>query len=925
MVDRNEKIYLAIKQMSEEIIMIGSVNEKVGFKAEEIAVQVGVDRANVSRELNKLVRAGKVQKFAGRPVYYIEKEKYDCLKKGVMKKKKAEADPFEQLIGVNGSLSSAIEKAKAAICYPPSGIHTLLIGPTGAGKTTFAEKMFDYARVMNQISEDGKFINFNCAEYAENSQLLLSHLFGHTKGAFTGAESEALGLVEQANNGILMLDEIHRLPREGQEMLFQLIDKGEYRKLGETDAIRKVNVLIICATTENIDQYLLKTFLRRIPSVIELPALKKKQLFERIQLVDYFFKQQSKNINVPIKLAKEVLFALFLYDCVGNIGQLKSDIQLLCARGFLEYKSSRKKMLTINSNNLPDYIYEGLLSFSQKKDEIQSIMGNIPEHYTFHSDNQHSLIESYIKDSTDVFDDVLVSYKRFEERGLPVEEIVQLINHNIDEYVGKLLQKYNIEDTYSNEKEILKIVSLDIFKAVEGAIIFAEHKLERKIGNKERTGFIIHVGALVEKLEKKEYDEAFDRSRLPSGNSEDLKVAKLIRRLLESELNLKIPTSEESLFAIFLRDPNLQPETKRVRIIVIAHGNSAASSMAEVANMMLKTTCCESIDMKLSDDPKLILQQTIDRVKAIDQGRGVLLLVDMGSLTSFPRLIEKRTGIKVRGIDRVTTPIVLEATRKSISSEISLSNLYDELRNSSPYIGESVGTTKELLSDDRKIILTTCLTGEGAALKIRDYLEKNLSAAVLDKAWIIPVELLQTDSWEETLVSKSIDLEKVAAVVGTTETLIGDVPTIPINELVGGKGIEKIEMIVDENSKEVDRRNKAGKKDMIYQSMSPFFEFLDSEKACSYIEQSFFYICSALHLDENDFQLRLRYIIHCGCMIERLIKGKPLPYKKVEELIKANFLLAQVIDESLIRIKEVYGVQVSDTELGYLIELIGTD
>lgn len=73
----------------------------------------------------------------------------------------------------------------------------------------------------------------------------MSELFGYAKGSFTGADSNKTGLVERANKGILFLDEIHRLPSEGQEMLFQLMDSGKYRKMGDSTQEWKANVLIV--------------------------------------------------------------------------------------------------------------------------------------------------------------------------------------------------------------------------------------------------------------------------------------------------------------------------------------------------------------------------------------------------------------------------------------------------------------------------------------------------------------------------------------------------------------------------------------------------------------------------------------------------------------------------------------------------------
>ena len=81
----------------------------------------------------------------------------------------------------NTSLKIAIEKAKASILYPPNGMHTLLLGETGVGKSMFASLMHEYAIEVEQLPKDAPFIVFNCADYANNPQLLLGQLFGIKK------------------------------------------------------------------------------------------------------------------------------------------------------------------------------------------------------------------------------------------------------------------------------------------------------------------------------------------------------------------------------------------------------------------------------------------------------------------------------------------------------------------------------------------------------------------------------------------------------------------------------------------------------------------------------------------------------------------------------------------------------------------------
>ena len=101
---------------------------------------------------------------------------------------------------------------------------------------------------MNEgVIKKQKFTTFNCADYAHNPQLLMSHLFGYAKGAFTGATEDHDGLIQEADGGMLFLDEVHRLPPEGQEMIFYFMDHGTYNRLGETAKARHADVRLVCA------------------------------------------------------------------------------------------------------------------------------------------------------------------------------------------------------------------------------------------------------------------------------------------------------------------------------------------------------------------------------------------------------------------------------------------------------------------------------------------------------------------------------------------------------------------------------------------------------------------------------------------------------------------------------------------------------
>lgn len=380
LVDRKTEIFNMLKTVSMQMYQADSENMS-GIDSNILAKRMHMDRANVSRILNELVREKRVVKSDTRPVKFVDTDTFQKLNKtkSEMKECMGKKDVFESFVGSDGSLQLQVRHAKAAILYPPNGLHTLLTGETGTGKTTFAERMYEYAKE-NQI----------LPEYADNPQLLLSQLFGYTKGAFTGANSSKPGLIELADNGILFLDEIHRLPSEGQEMLFMLMDKGIYRRMGETEGTRKAKVLIVGATTENIDTVLMKTFLRRMSMAIKLPSLVERPLTERFALIEDFFLSEYCKIKCPIAVSRDVIMAMVLNQCQSNIGQLKADIQLLCAKGFWEYKEKRRTRVEINMDILPEYIKNSSLNNYREQSGFIDVLRYTGSYYVF-SDNYKRL------------------------------------------------------------------------------------------------------------------------------------------------------------------------------------------------------------------------------------------------------------------------------------------------------------------------------------------------------------------------------------------------------------------------------------------------------------------------------------------------------------------------------------------------------
>ena len=865
-----------------------------GIDTKSLSKIANMSRANLSHELNELCKEGKLIKSTGRPVLYF-----------LASPKKSNNDSQLDLLSKNNiSLKPAIEQAKASILYPPKGMNCLILGETGVGKSMFASLMHNYAIEMNVKSEDSPFITFNCADYSNNPQLLTSQLFGVKKGAYTGAESDKEGLIEQANGGILFLDEVHRLPPEGQEALFIFLDTGNFRRIGDSQT-RSSDVLIISATTEDPGSALLNTFRRRIPIIINIPSLKDRTLEERLFLIKSFFKHESIRLNKELYVSLNTLRALLSYECTNNIGQLKSDVQMLCAKAYSEFLTNVRIDVRINSSTLPSYIKEGLYKEKEHRVLWNNLMSEEIEFFRFNGNNTDNdeLFSSNENTIYDFIENKLEKLKSLDISDIDIENI-------LEKDIAKHFQNnFSMISKDFNKKNLLTIISPDVLECYDDIVSYISENLSLTFDNNLYTAFALHVNTLIERVHSRKMINNPNLDKIRNLYPVEFSIALEVKKMLEDFLHRPIPIDEAGYITLFLiPDVTIKNNIPdKVKIILIAHGESTATSMCNVVNTLLGENYAIPINAPIDIPPSKVLEHLKLIINENPSDSGYLLLVDIGSLLTFADTIRDELGVKLKIISLASTLHVLEATRKALLG-LSLNEIYNDVIMINSYLQLHKNLNNHSVPSNKRLIITACLTGEGGSAAIKDFLTVNLQYPK-DLIDIICLNCLDKNDFIEMVHNYEYYNEVLFLVSSFPVDSLG-VKQFSMSDTISGKSLNEMQnlintkialsnipMILNENIPNISGTE-------LTDDINLFLSELQTKLS--------------IHLTSEKL---VGITLHLSFLIGRLRNNeKTVVYPNKENYIKENFSLYNIIKESIIFIRNKYNIEFTDNDICYLIQ-----
>lgn len=407
---------------------------------------------------------------------------------------RAEIQQVKLRFGIIGNNESLIRAIDIAIQVAPTDLSVLITGESGVGKESFPQIIHQYSR-----RKHGKYIAVNCGAIPEGT--IDSELFGHEKGAFTGAIGERKGYFGEANGGTIFLDEVGELPLPTQARLLRVLESGEFIKVGSSK-VEKTDVRIVAATNVNLSQAIAEGRFRedlfyRLNTVpIQIPSLRERGE-DAALLFRKFASDFAEKYRMPaIQLTEDAKQALLAYSWPGNVRQLKNiteqisiietnrEINAPILKGYLPEQNNMQRLPALlgvkehkSFESEREILYQVLFDMRQDVTELKKLVHEImterggnavanpgvsssgyyastPSVVTAPGSSMPTIIHPSVKSSADVDDDIQDT-EEYVEESLSLDEVEkEMIRKALEKHHGK--RKSAAQDLNISERTLYR-------------------------------------------------------------------------------------------------------------------------------------------------------------------------------------------------------------------------------------------------------------------------------------------------------------------------------------------------------------------------------------------------------------------------------------------------------------------------------------
>lgn len=835
------------------------------FTTNFLSQKLNMQRTNLSSILNQLVNEGKLIKQKGRPVMY----QYINLSE------EAE-EVFKRLIGYNQSLKDAVAGAKATILYPKGKPSILITAQRGCGAHYFAETVFEFAVKSGVVKNREALLVFDCKAYQENPDYRQKLLFG---------TEDEVGILNQSEDGMLFINHIDMLPAYERRRLLSTKERG----------------ILICRTDLDVDQEIYHSLQEKTDFEIKLPSLNERSMEERFQLVKAFLCSEIKDIGKNLEMDVNILSALLLYESADNVAGLKKDIHTGCINCYARKGSSKNKFVEILLSDFPTYVRKGLIYSKTHKEELEEL---VSEQYVYAFTHSTMLKKQAQKseEKRDIYQSIDDRKKKYKKQEIEEEEI--------DTYVSVALkedfQKYynELSGKISNWSMLENIIANKMIEHVDLFLKKAEETFQIKYDEKIMCALCLHMNSALIRNESKQRVSNEEIVQMTVSYPQEYQLAQEFILETEEVFHTRLNVDEIVFVMMFLLEERVTKKQQVVTLIAM-HGDHSAQEVVKTVNILSNENNTYAFNLPLDQNMKEAYEDFKKEIIRIDQGKGIILIYDMGSLRTMAESIAAETNIDIRFVESPITLIGVACSNKA-SEEKGIEEIYG-------YLQENFKTAAYSRNYDgsNKIVVITSKS-ETEAEKIQRFINENMSWNDVKIRRIVAANEGQLYSMIDSIAEEG----EIVGIVGDYDPLLHQYQFIDVNQLMKSEKTNLDDYIQTQN--ELDKTGITE----TYEYLEENFKELDMAKIEVYLDDFMDKVQDLLkvRLDENK---KIGLIIHIVCLLDRI---------RQEYTPSISFIASGVIDKNKEMVPEVkkllrpiekeFNVYINDTEIATIITII---
>lgn len=858
--NNKEKVYEFITTYSLEF----EHEEYPRFTTNFLSQKLGMQRTNLSSILNQLVNEGKLIKQKGRPVMY----QYINLSE--------EAEQvFKRLIGYDQSLKDAVAVAKATILYPKGRSSILITAERGCGAHYFAETIFQFAVKSGVVKKKEALLTFDCKAYRENPDYRQKLLFG---------TEDEVGILNQSEDGMLLINHIDMLPAYERRRLLSTKERG----------------ILICRTDSNADPEIYHSLEEKTDFEIKLPILMERPLEERFQLVQRFLCDEIINIDKNLEMDAKILSALLLYESLDNVAGLKKDIHTGCVNCYARKGSSKNKFIEVLLSDFPPYVRKGLIYSKVHKEELNEL---ISEQYTY-AFTHSTMLKKQVQmtEKKDIYQSIDDRKKTYKKQKIQEEEIDAYVSVTLKEDFQKYYKQ--LSEKISNRTMLGNIVANKMIEHVDSFLKKAEETFQIKYDEKIMCALCLHMNSALIRNDSKQRISNEEITQMTVSYPQEYQLAKEFVLKTEEVFHTKLNVDEIVFVMMFLLEEKVTKKQQVVTLIAM-HGDDSAQAVVKTVNTLSNENNTYAFNLPLDKNMKEAYEDFKKEIIRIDQGKGIILIYDMGSLRTMAESIAAETNIDIRFVESPITLIGVACSNKA-SEEKGIEEIYG-------YLQENFKTAAYSRNyDGSNKIVVIISKSETEAEKIQRFINENMSWNDVKIRRVVAANEGQLYNMIDSIAEEG----EIVGIVGDYDPLLYQYQFIDVNQLMKSEKTNLDDYIQTQN--ELDQTGIAE----TYEYLEGNFPELNMAKVEVYLDdfmQKVEYLLN-VKLDENK---KIGLIIHIVCLLDRI---------RQEYTPSISFIASGVIDKNKAMVPEVkkilepmekeFNVYINDTEIATIITII---